>query len=81
MPTCSVELTDHDDQLVDDLVTSGRFQNASEVLGAGLRLLGSRPARSRRSWLRSGCWRPKPSASWTGGRESPSTAKSSLHSS
>lgn len=39
MPTRSVELTDHDDQLVDDLVTSGRFQNASEVLGAGLRLL------------------------------------------
>jgi antitoxin ParD1/3/4 len=39
MPTRNVNLTDHYDQLVDELVTSGRFGNASEVMRAGLRLL------------------------------------------
>jgi antitoxin ParD1/3/4 len=39
MPTRNVNLTDHYDQLVDELVTSGRFANASEVMRAGLRLL------------------------------------------
>ena len=39
MPTRNVNLTSHFDQLVDHLVTSGRFKNASEVMRAGLHLL------------------------------------------
>ena len=39
MPTRNVNLTDYYDQFVDELVTSGRFSNASEVMRAGLRLL------------------------------------------
>jgi len=37
--TRNVVLTDAQSQLVDRLVTSGRYQNASEALRAGLRLL------------------------------------------
>ncbi len=39
MPTRNVVLTDRQAHLVDSLVNSGRFQNASEVLRAGLRLI------------------------------------------
>lgn len=39
MPTRNINLTDHYDQLVEDLVNTGRYKNASEVLRAGLRLL------------------------------------------
>lgn len=39
MPTRNVVLTDHQAKLIDTLVNSGRFQNASEVLRAGLRLI------------------------------------------
>lgn len=39
MPTRNVVLTDHQAHLIDSLVNSGRFQNASEVLRAGLRLV------------------------------------------
>lgn len=39
MPTRNVVLTDHQAHLIDSLVSSGRFQNASEVLRAGLRLV------------------------------------------
>jgi antitoxin ParD1/3/4 len=44
MATRNIVLTDHFDQVVNDLVASGRFQNASEVLRAGLRLLEERVA-------------------------------------
>lgn len=39
MPTRNVNLTDHYDDFVNQLVTSGRFSDASEVMRAGLRLL------------------------------------------
>ena len=42
MPTRNVVLTAHQNQLVDQLVTSGRYQNASEVLREGLRLIENR---------------------------------------
>jgi antitoxin ParD1/3/4 len=39
MPTRNLVLTDQQSAFVDHLVASGRFQNASEALRAGLRLL------------------------------------------
>ena len=42
MPTRNVVLTDHQTNLVEELVTSGRYQNASEVLREGLRLIERR---------------------------------------
>ena len=39
MPTRNVVLTDHQTDLVEQLVASGRYQNASEVLREGLRLV------------------------------------------
>ena len=39
MATRNVVLTEAQSELVDQLVASGRFQNASEALRAGLRLL------------------------------------------
>lgn len=39
MATRNVVLTDSQSDLVDRLIASGRFQNASEALRAGLRLL------------------------------------------
>lgn len=44
MATRNVVLSDHQHELVNSLVTSGRYQNASEVLRAGLRLLEQRDA-------------------------------------
>jgi len=44
MPTRNVVLTDHQAGLVEGLVSSGRYQNASEVLREGLRLIESRDA-------------------------------------
>lgn len=39
MPTRNVVLTDKQEAFVGDLVAAGRYQNASEVLREGLRLL------------------------------------------
>lgn len=44
MPTRNVVLTDHQDALVNRLVSAGSYQNASEVLREGLRLLERRTA-------------------------------------
>ena len=44
MPTRNVVLTDHQARFLERLVTSGRYQNASEVLREGLRLVESREA-------------------------------------
>jgi antitoxin ParD1/3/4 len=42
MPTRNVVLTEHQETLIEMLVQSGRYQNASEVLREGLRLVESR---------------------------------------
>ena len=42
MPTRNVVLSDHQQALVETLVRSGRYQNASEVLRDGLRLIEER---------------------------------------
>lgn len=39
MPTRNVSLTDHFDRFVEENVETGRYQNASEVVREGLRLL------------------------------------------
>jgi antitoxin ParD1/3/4 len=44
MPTRNVVLTDHQAHVVEQLVSSGRYQNASEVLRDGLRLVEKREA-------------------------------------
>lgn len=45
MPTRNVVLTEHHEKVITDLVGSGRYQNASEVLRDGLRLIEERDAR------------------------------------
>lgn len=47
MPTRNVVLTQHQAELIEKLVDSGRYQNASEVLRDGLRLIESRDAEER----------------------------------
>ncbi|MFT3942239.1 MAG: type II toxin-antitoxin system ParD family antitoxin [Ancrocorticia sp.] len=42
MPTRNVVLSDHQSELVERQVASGRYQNASEVLREGLRLIERR---------------------------------------
>lgn len=44
MPTRNVVLTKHQEQVIEALVGSGRYQNASEVLCEGLRLVEQREA-------------------------------------
>jgi antitoxin ParD1/3/4 len=44
MPTRNVVLTDHHERVIESLVGSGRYQNASEVLREGLRLVEQREA-------------------------------------
>jgi antitoxin ParD1/3/4 len=45
MPTRNVVLTTHHETLIETLVSSGRYQNASEVLREGLRLIEAHEAR------------------------------------
>ena len=47
MPTRNVVLTEQQADLVETLVGSGRYQNASEVLRDGLRLLQRREAEEK----------------------------------
>jgi antitoxin ParD1/3/4 len=44
MPTRNIVLTERQDELIDTLVKTGRYQNASEVLREGLRLIEQREA-------------------------------------
>ena len=55
MPTRNVVLTDHQASYVASLVSNGRYQNSSEVLREGLRLIERRDAEnaSRLEALRS----------------------------
>ena len=48
MPTRNVVLTDHQASLVERLVDSGRYQNASEVLREGLRIAEQRKSKDVR---------------------------------
>ena len=47
MPTKNIVLTQHLAELVGRLVASGRYQNASEVLREGLRLIEHRDAEDK----------------------------------
>jgi antitoxin ParD1/3/4 len=47
MPTRNVVLTDYQADFVERLVTSGRYQNASEVLREGLRLVEQEEAEAK----------------------------------
>jgi len=47
MPTRNVVLTDHQTDFLERLVTSGRYQNASEVLREGLRLVETQEAEAK----------------------------------
>ncbi len=44
MPTRNVVITDRQAKLIDELVESGEYQNASEVLREGIRLVEERRA-------------------------------------
>jgi antitoxin ParD1/3/4 len=48
MRTRNVVLTDQQEKMVESLVASGQYQNASEVLREGLRLLTRREAHEKR---------------------------------
>lgn len=50
MPTRNVVLTDHQAALIERLVASGQYQNASEVLRDGLRLVELRD-RANTAWI------------------------------
>ena len=45
MPTRNVVLSDHHEKVISELVASGRYGNASEVLREGLRLIEERDSR------------------------------------
>lgn len=47
MPTRNVVLTDHHEKVIEELVRSGRYQNASEVLREGVRLVEKREAEDK----------------------------------
>jgi antitoxin ParD1/3/4 len=47
MGTRNVVLTDRQEELIEQLVSQGRYQNASEVLRDGLRLIESREAEEK----------------------------------
>lgn len=48
MATKNISLTEHYSELVDSLVSSGKYKNASEVVREGLRLLEQRTSEDKR---------------------------------
>jgi antitoxin ParD1/3/4 len=55
MPARRIDLTEHYDTFIEEQVSAGRFRDASEVMGAGLRLLEqqTREEREKLAMLRS----------------------------
>jgi len=53
MATRNVVLTDHHEKVIDGLVKSGRYQNASEVMRDG----GFDWSNRGKSWMPRSCWR------------------------
>lgn len=47
MPTRNVVLTEHHEEVIEGLAKTGRYQNPSEVLRDGLRLVEQREAREK----------------------------------
>jgi antitoxin ParD1/3/4 len=47
MPTRNVVLSEQQEEIIQNLVSSGQYQNASEVLREGLRLLARREAEEK----------------------------------
>ncbi len=47
MPTRNVVLTEHQADLIERLVSEGRYQNASEVMREGLRLIEDKEAQTK----------------------------------
>jgi antitoxin ParD1/3/4 len=47
MRTRNVVITDHQAEMIEELVESGRYQNASEVLRDGLRLVAERETENK----------------------------------
>lgn len=47
MPTRNVVITDHQAKLIDQLISEGSYQNGSEVLREGLRLVEARRAEEK----------------------------------
>ena len=47
MPTRNVVLSEQQEKIIQDLVSSGQYQNASEVLREGLRLVARREAEEK----------------------------------
>ena len=54
MVTRNVVLTDHQSAFIDETVSSGQYQNASEVMRAGVRLLEQQTEEWQR--VRACCW-------------------------
>lgn len=54
MPTRNVNLSDHLDRFIEAGIATGRFSNASVVVGGGLRLLEEREQedKAKLEWLR-----------------------------
>ena len=50
MPTRNIVLTSRQDEFIERLVSTGRYQNASEVLRAGIRLIERMEAEDGPGW-------------------------------
>jgi putative addiction module CopG family antidote len=75
MPTRNVGLTEHQEKVIETLVGSGRYQNASEVIREGLRLVEQRAAEDAlQSWRFCGRQRVSASARWIEASSRNSTA-------
>ena len=81
MATRNVVLTPHQEQVIHDLVQSGRYQNASEVMREGLRLLEQRVAEdtAKIEALRTGPSQRSPRLFTPAGQTNQGTVKNPRH--